>query len=47
MRKAVIVVKLLNKMKTTRIIGPGKIKFTIDPMLAPKIAAGKITVIIL
>ena len=47
LRKVVSAVKLLKKINIARIIGPGNIKLTIDPILAPKIAAGKITVMIL
>ena len=47
LRKAVIVVILVTMTKSTRIIGPGITKLTIEPMLAPMIAAGKVSVIIL
>ena len=46
-RKAVIVVILVTITKSTRIIGPGITKLTIDPILAPIIAAGSVNVMIL
>ena len=39
--------KDVTKMKMARMIGPGRTRLTIEPMLAPTIAAGSINVMIL
>ena len=44
---AIIAVALVTITKSTKITGPGIIRLIIVPILAPKIAAGSVNVIIL